>query len=335
LLEKNKCVLITGATGAVGPCVVHALHQAGYQIRAFSIDVPTTGIFPQNVEVLIGDVTDRAGVQSAMQGVDAVVHMAALLHIANPPVALQEQYVQVNVDGTARVVEAAIQAGVKRMVFFSTIAVYGNTGGRILDESASLRPDTFYGETKVAAERIVLKAKRRDGEKLGTVLRFGAIYGPRIKGNYQRLVKALAGGRFIPVGNGENRRTLVYERDVALAALMVMQHLDAAGEVYNVSDGTFHTMKEIVSTISAALGRTAPRFSLPVGLVRWPAGVIEDVFYLVGRNSPISRATVNKFVEDVAVSCDRIRSQLGFSPLYDLTAGWNETIREMRKNREL
>jgi nucleoside-diphosphate-sugar epimerase len=73
-------VLVTGATGAIGlPRVVHALHQAGCQIRAFSVDAPASGLFPPHVEILIGDVTDRAAVQSAMQGVNAVIHLAALL----------------------------------------------------------------------------------------------------------------------------------------------------------------------------------------------------------------------------------------------------------------
>ena len=75
LIDKSSLILVTGATGAVGPRVVHALHQAGYQIRSFSFDAPTVGMFPQSVEVLIGDVTDQVAVQSAMQGVDAVVHM--------------------------------------------------------------------------------------------------------------------------------------------------------------------------------------------------------------------------------------------------------------------
>ena len=74
---------------------------------------------------MIGDVADQVAVQSAMQGVDAVVHMAALLHIVNPPPELREKYERVNIGGTATVVEAAIKAGVKRVVLFSTIAVYG------------------------------------------------------------------------------------------------------------------------------------------------------------------------------------------------------------------
>jgi UDP-glucose 4-epimerase len=144
-------------------------------------------MFPQSVGVLFGDVTDKAAVQPAMQGVDAVVHLAALLHIVNPPPELREKYERVNVGGTATVVEAAIKAGVKRVVLFSTIAVYGASDGCVINEMSPTHPDTFYAQTKLAAEKIILNARGADGQPLGTVLRLGAVYGSRIKGNYERL----------------------------------------------------------------------------------------------------------------------------------------------------
>ncbi len=131
-----------------------------------------------------------------MQGIDAVIHLAALLHIVNPPPSLQPEYERINVGGTATVVEAARQAGVGRMVFFSTIAVYGDSAGGILTEDSPPRPDSFYAQTKLAAERIVLAAKRADGRPLGTVLRLGAVYGSRIKGNYRRLLHCPCPGPF-------------------------------------------------------------------------------------------------------------------------------------------
>ena len=172
-------------------------------------------------------------------------------------------------------VKAAIEAGVKRLVFFSTIAVYGNSNGKILTEESPTHPDTFYAKTKLAAERIVLDAKRKDGCPLGTVLRVGAIYGARVKGNYQRLIQALAQGRFIPVGDGRNRRTLIYDCDVGKAALLAAEHPGAAGKIFNVSDGQFHTLKEIIVAICDALGRNPPRFSVPVGPARFMAGLME------------------------------------------------------------
>jgi len=181
-------------------------------------------MFPQSVEVLIGDVTDRVAVQSAMHGVDAVVHMAALLHIVNPPPEMREKYERINVGGTATVVEAAIKAGVRRVVLFSTIAVYGASDGCVLNEASPTQPNTFYAQTKLSAEQIVLNARGANGQPLGTVLRLGAVYGSRIKGNYERLTYALARHRFIPIGNGRNRRTLVYDRDVARAAVSAVSH---------------------------------------------------------------------------------------------------------------
>jgi UDP-glucose 4-epimerase len=192
-------------------------------------------------------------------------------------------------------------------------------------------PDTFYAQTKLSAEKIVLNARDADGHPLGTVLRLGAVYGSRIKGNYERLTHAMARNRFIPIGSGLNRRTLIYDRDVAKAALLAVQHPNAAGKVYNVSDGHFHTLKEIIVSICQALGRNPPRLSLPVGPAQFIAGLMEDTFRLVGRKSPIGRETIDKYTEDIAVSGQRIQTELGFKPQYDLRSGWRETVQEMRE----
>ena len=228
-MNHTPHILMTGATGAVGPRVVASLFEAGYGIRTLSLDSPPRGLWPEGIDAQIGDVTDPGVVQSAMQGIDAVIHLAALLHIVNPPPELQREYERINVGGTATVVEAARSAGVGRLVFFSTIAVYGDSAGKVLTEDSPPHPDSFYAQTKLDAERIVLAAKREDGQPLGTVLRLGAVYGSRIKGNYRRLLLALARGRFVPIGPGTNRRSLVYDKDVARAALLAVRHPDAAG----------------------------------------------------------------------------------------------------------
>ena len=107
---------------------------------------------------------------------------------------------------------------------------------------------------------------------MGTVLRLGAVYGSRIKGNYRRLLIALARGRFVPIGPGSNRRTLVYDKDVGRAAMLAAVHPDAAGRIFNVTDGQIHTMEAIIETLCEALGRVPPRLTLPVGLIRRFAG---------------------------------------------------------------
>ncbi len=292
-------------------------------------------VLPAEVEVLTGSVTDVPRVKEVMRGVDLVIHLAALLHATDVSVRRADEYQAVNVGGTAAIVEAATRSGVKRLVFFSTISVYGDSGNRVVTEDATPRPGSVYARTKLAAERIVLEAKRADGEPLGAVLRMAAVYGSRVKGNYRKLVQSLARKRFLPIGKGRNRRTLVYDRDAAGAAVLAAVHPAAAGRVYNVTDGRYHTMEEIIRAICSALGRKPPRVELPVGAVRMAAGLLEDAARRVHLRSPLVRATIDKYVEDLAVSGERVRAELGFVPEYDLARGWAETISEMRGAGEL
>jgi nucleoside-diphosphate-sugar epimerase len=234
------------------------------------------------------------------------------------------------VQGTALLVEAARKAGVQRFVFFSTIAVYGYQPSDnlprspVIDEESKPQPDTLYGQSKLAAESFVLQATGTDGNPLGVVLRLGAVYGKRVKGNYARMHQALSKGRFLPIGAGKNRRTLIYDQDVARATLLALEHPQALGRVYNVSDGDFHTVSEIIQAICAAQGHTPPRWAIPVRPARWLAGMVEDTWRLLGLNPPIRRATLDKYLEEVCVSGQRIQDELGFRPQFDLRRGWQE-----------
>jgi nucleoside-diphosphate-sugar epimerase len=244
---------------------------------------------------------------------------------------MRVKYERINVGGTATVVDAAIGAHVRRVVLFSTIAVYGQAKGDVLDEQSPTQPDTFYAQTKLAAEEIVMSAKNADGAPIGTVLRLGAVYGARIKGNYERLTRALADHRFIPIGNGLNRRTLVYDKDVSRAAVLAVSHPAAAGRVFNVTDGGFHTLNEIIESICSALGRKPPRLTLPTGVARSVASAVEGGFRMVGLTAPVAPAMIDKYTEDIAVNGSLIQRDLGFVPQYDLQTGWDETVVEMRR----
>ena len=216
-------------------------------------------------------------------------------------------------------------------MFFSTIAVYGQTRREIVSEDSPACPDTYYAKTKLAAEHIVLNARRADGQLLGTVLRLGAVYGSRVKANYLRLVQALSRKWFIPIGKGMNRRTLVYDKDVAKATMIAMQHPAAAGKIYNVTDGQFHSVNEIIKAICQVLGRKSPKFYLHLRPVKMAANLADGIVGLVGLSSPGLKDALSKYCEDVAVDGSRIMRELGFIPEYDLWEGWKETIQEMRE----
>lgn len=323
-------VFVTGATGAVGPVVVEALVAAGYRVRALVRQAPPAGLLPPTVEIVLGDLLEPAALTAGMAGCTAVVHMAGLLHIVNPPPSLRAAYEQINVTGTAHVLAAAQAQGVQRVIFFSTIAVYGDSGPQLITETTPPCPTTLYGASKLAAEQLVLQARRADGVAVGVVLRLAAVYGARVKGNYQRLLSALGRGRFLPLGRGANQRTLVYDQDVAAATLLALAAPAAAGRIYNVTDGTTHTLQEIIGAICEALGRRPPRFYLPIVPLRLLVGVVEDSLALVGRTAPLGRAAIDKYREEIRVDGRRLQQELGFTPHYSLATGWAALVARQR-----
>jgi UDP-glucose 4-epimerase len=333
-LNAARVVLITGATGMVGPRVVERFAASGFRVRVLA-KTASPRLFGPEIEVRIGDVTDPASARGSVEGVDAIVHMAALLHASDRARPDDEVYRRTNVEGTRHMVNAALDAAVRRFVLFSTIAVYGPGRSEVWDESAPLRPDTPYAITKAEAEQIVLAARRRDGAPLGVVLRLAAVFGRNLKGNYLRLVRALAAGRFVPVGPGTNRRAMINDRDVAEAALLASTHPTAAGRVYNVSDGIEYPLADIIDAMCHALGRRPPRLRLPLAPVRLGIGAVETVASLIGLQPPVSVGAIEKYLEDTRVDSRLIREDLGFVPRSGLRDGWIDAIAAMRQSGQL
>lgn len=329
MTSDRRTVLVTGATGALGPAVVRAFLDAGWDLRTFSSTPPAAGTPAGGHPHVVADINDRAALGRSMEGVDTVVHMAALLHVVNPRPELLGEYTRVNVEGTRSVVEEAVRAGAGRVVFLSSICVYGPQVGEVTEDTTP-RPDTFYARTKLAAEEIVVQARAADGRPLGTALRLGAVYGATLKGNYERLVRALARGRFVPVGEGLNRRTLVHEKDVAAAILLAASGTAGLGRVFNVTDGSVHTVRAITDAICGALGRPSPRWSIPAGVAKAAVRVAEAPFRVAGIRPPVRRATLEKYLEDVAVSGEAFQRHCGFAAAWGLEDGWRETVEGMR-----
>jgi UDP-glucose 4-epimerase len=319
----KRSALVTGAGGAIGSALVRRLLERDYRVRAL-VRESGAGLLPQGVEVFRGDITDCQLIRQAVASVDLVFHLAAKLHINNPAPRLKEEYFRVNVEGTRCLARAAQAAKVERLIFFSSISVYGSSRpGQLFDEETPPAPDSLYAETKIEGEKIVLS------ELASSVLRVAAVYGPNMKGNYPRLVEAIRRKRLALIGDGRNRRTLVHETDVCDAAIAAGEHPESVGQIFNVTDGSVHTMREIIEAIAYALEQRAPRLRLPARPVRLAAGLLEDGLRVAGKKSPIGRATIDKLTEDIAVSGDKIQRQLGFRPQFDLHAGWRQTIAGM------
>lgn len=300
--------------------LVRHLLRDGQRVRVLTRRRPTVGLLPLGIELVEGEVTDRAAVRRAVGGVDCIYHLAAKLHITAPTPDLRDEYRRVNVDGTRRVAEEADAAQVRRLMQFSTINVYGPSRfGRIHDERSPLNPDSWYAETKAEAEEVALRTTS------AVVLRLAAVYGACMKGNYPRLVEAVRRRRFVRIG-GENRRTLVHVDDVCAAAMLAARHPDAAGEVLNVTDGEIHTMNDIVAAICEALEQPRPRVRIPAAAAWIAAAAVRGCCAMAGRPAPIGPSAIRKLVEDIAVDGTWLQWRLGFVPRYSLWEGWRQAL---------
>ncbi len=326
-------VLVTGGTGALGPAVVRAFLAAGWNCRTLARTPPESEA-PPSVPHTIADINDRAALASVMKDVDVVVHLAALLHASRPPEPTDTEYKRINVEGVLAALETAHQQGVHRFVFTSTIAVYGSERSGVLDEAAPPAPDTPYSRSKYEAETELHRWSEHGSRPDVVILRLSAVYGPGIKGNYDRLVRAIARRRFVPVGTGTNRRTLVYEDDAARAIVAAASHPRASGGTFNVVGGV-HTVAEITAAISTALGCRPPLFHVPLPAARLAVRGIESFCAGIGYRSPVTVAILDKYTEEIVVRGDRIREELGLTPQIALVEGWRRTVAGMRAQGRL
>ncbi|ACN16061.1 GalE2 [Desulforapulum autotrophicum HRM2] len=327
-----KQVLVTGATGMVGRSLVNALLKKGYCVRALVRKKVDEDILPARVEQVTGDITDAASVCSAMAGVCFVFHLAARLHVNNPSPDQKEQYQGVNVTGTLNVIEAASSARVDRIIFFSTISVYGaGKNNQAVDEGSETMPDTLYARTKLKAEQLIDQfCADRSGAPEVTILRLASVYGAGVKGNYRLMINAVQKGGFIFLGNGNNCRTLVHEEDVAAAAILAAEHPMARGKIYNVTDGTTHTVKAIVGAIARALERQPLELHVHETIIRAILNLLELSLFQGLPGVEKIGYMINKMNEHVAVRGEKIQQDLGFVPQWGLDRGMKQALKEGR-----
>jgi UDP-glucose 4-epimerase len=330
--DNDSRVLITGATGAVGPAVVARAVAAGLHVRILTRSASAAAAAGSAVETCVGDVRDDAVLARAVKGVDVVFHLAGQLHVTDAAGQRVAPYEEVNAAPTRALAGHAAAAGVRRVVLFSTIAVYGKGRTAVLDEDSPAHPDSRYGESKLRAEEALLAQRRPDGEPLGVVLRLAAVYGRRVKGNYRTMLEHLARGRPLPLLPGSNRRTLVYDEDVAAAAMLVSGDPRAAGRVFNVTDGATHTLREITDAMCQALGRSRPRLGVPAGIAAALVRIVRPA--LPGRLADMA-TSVEKFVESVAVDGRRLQGELGYVPGVGLVEGWTHTVAALRESGDI
>ena len=311
-------ILIVGGSGFIGTHLATRLLALGHRVAIF--DKAPSPAHPQLVT--IGDVRDAPALAAAVAGCDCVINLAAEHRDDVRPAT---RYFEVNVGGAENLARAAAEHGVPRLIFFSTVALYG-LDQPCADERSPLKPFNAYAQSKAEAEKVYSRWAAAGAARSLLILRPVVVFGEGNRGNVHNLIEQLRRRRLPMIGSGRNRKSLAYIGNVVE---FVCQRLDIRGsELFNYSDPPDRTMRDLVALICALLGRPAPTWAIPYWLGSAAGYAGDALALLLRRPLAISSVRVRKFCANTQVS-SALLDATGFVRPYTLEHGLARTIADM------
>ena len=316
-------VFMTGATGFIGGEVARRLRARGDEVVALVRNPGRASeLAAIGAETVRGDLDDETAIAAGMKDVDAVIHAAAIYEIGIPASRRADMY-EANVVGTERILRLAGDAKVKKIAYISTINAFGNTEGKVVDESHqhSERYVSYYDETKHLAHKAAKAAIERGLPVV--IVQPGAVYGPNDHSDVGNIINQFLAGKLPAKTFPEAGLNLVHRDDVADGILLCLDS-GKPGEQY-VLGGELTTLGEMIDTLAAVTGRKSPGMTVPAGLLKamTPLGPVIGKVLGTGPNlGEIIKATnnVTYWAKD-----DKARNELGYAPR-GLEQGLRDTL---------
>ncbi len=310
-------VLVTGANGFIGRALSRELLRRGRRVRAA---VRREAELPDGcASRVVGDIGPDTDWREALEGIDAVAHLAARVHVeresaADPLAAFR----RTNVAGTLQLARSAAAAGIERFIFLSSVKVLGEGApDKTFTDSSPPDPRDPYSVSKREAETDLLELAGRTS--LGVVIiRPPLVYGPGVGGNFRSLLRLIDRGVPLPIAGIANRRSLLYVGNLVDAVDLCLCHDAAAGQTYLIRDGQDLSSAELVRRLAAALGRRAPLFRVPEAALRLAARCL-------GRKADAARLLGSLTVDD-----RRFRRRLEWTPPFTVDEGFADTAAWLR-----
>lgn len=301
--------LVTGATGFVGKALCQELIRQGHSVRA-----ATRQADDDVNSVVVGNIDEKTDWTQALKNVGIVIHLAARVHVMHDT-ALDplNEFRRVNTAGTENLARAAAAAGVKRLVYVSSIKVNGEaTGDKIFTEAAPPCPQDPYGISKFEAEQVLKKVSQETGLEI-VVIRPPLIYGAGVKGNFAQMLRFLSKGIPLPLSLIKNQRSLLYLGNLVDALIACATHPNAVGQTYLVSDGEDIATPDLLRELGIDLG-------CPARLLPCPSGLLKFAGKISGKSDQIER-----LLGSLQVDSGKIRRELNWTPPYTVQQGLHAT----------
>jgi UDP-4-keto-D-FucNAc 4-reductase len=312
-------ILITGANGFLGSEIVRQALYAGKTVRA-SDQGEICCI--SGVDYCRANILEPASLIPAIKGMDAVIHAAGLAHIFDKSQSAIAPFKDVNEIGTANLASAAAHAGAQHFVLVSSVSVYGSSA-RGIDETACCNPKSDYSKSKLQAEQRATQIALASGMNL-TILRLATLYGEGDPGNVARLMRTIDRGRFVMVGSGSNRKSLIHREDAARACLMALSATSEAVNIYNVSAPPC-MMRDVVMELSSALGQRLSKWRIPAFLALVLTGIAAKI--TKGQGSlGVLQDTIQKWLADDYYSTEKFQRQFSFEAQIALSKGLRREV---------
>ncbi len=257
-------ILVTGANGFVGQHLGRQLADQGHEVVAALRNPQARLDYPVQRRETVGDIGPGTDWHRALEGVEVVIHLAARGHVMNEhradPMA---EFRNINTAGTLQLAGQAVAAGVRRLVYVSTIKVNGEAShGPPFRESDPVAPQDPYARSKHEAEQQLFALMARTGLEV-VVVRPPLVYGPGVKGNFLRLMKLVDRALPLPLASIDNRRSLVNVWNLCSLLIRCCEHERAPGEVFLVADGEDLSTPELLRRLAAALHRPSRLWPFP------------------------------------------------------------------------
>ena len=310
---EGRRILVTGATGFVGQHLIANLVSSGASVRVAVHQTPWAHHPQEQVAEVSVDVREPREVAAAVAGMDAVVHLAAVAHDRR---AGREAQQSVTLKGTRNVAGAAVESGVESFVFVSSVAVYGPTGPTVYSEESDCRPDSAYGEAKLAAEKEIA-ARTPDAATTAFILRPPLIYGANVKGNLARMIGAMRAGLFPPLPDTGARRSMLHVKNLCTAVIQLLSK-DVAAGTFNLTDRHDYSTAALHEAIRKALGMPPTTWRVPVGLLRAAAYAGDAVERCTPLRSPLDSRSLSALIGSSRFSSQKAQDSFGYDPQFEL-----------------
>lgn len=319
---SNQPYLVTGGSGFVGRQLCRVLHTYVTSLRILRRQADA--VMPEAVPF---DLSAANWQVNPCDGIDTVFHLAGKAHALAENQQDAAEYFQINTEGTRKLLAAAKQAGVKKFIYFSSVKAVGDSDTQPMDESVATVADTPYGQSKYAAEQLVLHGGYVPHP---VVIRPSMVYGATEKGNLPQMIKAIAKGVFPPLPEIHNRRSMVHVDDVVNAAILAAECPQAAGQIYIVTDGQAYSTRQLYDWIREALGKPPIDWSVPYPLLDVLAKSGDAIGALSRRRFPLDSDALQKLTGSAWYSSAKIERELGFRPQHTLRQALPDIVRYLQ-----